>query len=128
VGFEILREVTTTMITLYVLQNQHGYFLQKTIADKTAKIRYVWSDGQELNKIFRTIHKDEAINMMFESGFHNVELRINIREYPASGKGLPAIPAEDMPEPLPDPVIETDKDERSGASAETAIGEAPLSG
>jgi hypothetical protein len=94
------------MNTLYILQNQHGYFLQKIITDKTAKTRYIWGDGQELNKTFRTRHKDEAINMMFESGSQNVALRISIQEYPANAKGLPTIPTDDLPAPLPKVVSE----------------------
>jgi hypothetical protein len=107
---DTLGTITPKMNTLYILQNQHGYFLQKVVADKTAKTHYIWGDGQELNKTFRTLHKDEAINMMFESGSQNVDLRIIIREYPANTKGLPIIPAEDMPAPLPSPVIETAED------------------
>ena len=89
------------MATLYTLQNQHGYFLQKKSADKISKASHLWGDGQELNKVFRTTHKDEAINMMFEAGSQDVALRISIKEYPANAKGLPTIPADDLPAPLP---------------------------
>lgn len=87
--------------TLYVLQNQQGHFLQKASTEKASKAAYVWGDGTELSKIFRTTHKDEAINMMFESSSQNIELRINILTYPSNPKGLPIIPVEDMPTPLP---------------------------
>jgi len=102
------------MTTLYILQNQHGYFLQKKSADKTigkgttdkaSKASYMWGDGQELNKVFRTTHKDEAINMMFEAGSQDVALRIAIKEYPANNKSLPTIPSDDLPVPLAKPEI-----------------------
>ena len=95
-----LRRQAFNMSTLYILKNQHGYFLQKANAEKTGKMAYIWGDGQELNKIFKTPHKDEAINMMFENGSQDIELRISIHDYPANPKGLPIIPAEDMPTPL----------------------------
>jgi hypothetical protein len=115
------------MNTLYILQNQHGYFLQKIITDKTAKTRYIWGDGQELNKTFRTLHKDEAINMMFESGSQNVDLRISIQEYPANAKGLPTIPTEDMPAPLPSPVTETTEDEPADSVEKEIFDEGTIS-
>jgi len=107
------------MTTLYTLQNQHGYFLQKKSADKTmgkgatdkgatdktSKASYMWGDGQELNKVFRTTHKDEAINMMFEAGSQDVALRITIKEYSANNKSLPIIPTDDLPAPLAKPEI-----------------------
>ncbi|MFT6102758.1 MAG: hypothetical protein ACJATV_000851 [Granulosicoccus sp.] len=114
------------MNTLYILQNQHGHFLQKIIADKTVKKRHIWGDGQELNKTFRTSHKDEAINMMFESGSQDVDLRITIRAYPANTKGLPVIPTEDMPTPLPSPVTETAEDNSPGAFEKEANDEAAV--
>jgi hypothetical protein len=89
------------MTTLYTLHNQRGYFLQKKSADKISKASHIWGDAQELSKVFRTTHKDEAINMMFEAGSQDVELRISIKEYPANTKGLPTIPADDLPAPLP---------------------------
>lgn len=116
------------MNTLYVLQNQHGYFLQKTTAEKGSKSTYTWGDGVELSKIFRTPFKDEAINMMFESGAQDVELRITIRSYSANTKGLPIIPTDDMPAPLPatnilDPTLtDTDyMDRETPASDDTHI-------
>ena len=93
------------MTTLYILQNQQGYFLQKKSGDKKAsdstnKTSYIWGDGRETSKIFRTTHKDEAINMMFEAGSQDVELRISIKEYTANTKGLPIIADDDLPPPL----------------------------
>jgi hypothetical protein len=121
------------MTTLYILQNQHGYFLQKKgldkknsdksnkkSADKTSKTSHIWGDGQELGKVFRTTHKDEAINMMFEAGSQDVELRISIKEYLANTKGLPTIPADDLPAPLPKIVVDADNINESMETDATA--------
>ncbi|EGG94637.1 hypothetical protein IMCC1989_2559 [gamma proteobacterium IMCC1989] len=116
------------MTTLYTLQNQHGYFLQKKSADKTigkgatdkaSKASYMWGDGQELNKVFRTTHKDEAINMMFEAGSQDVALRIAIKEYPANNKSLPTIPSDDLPVPLAKPEMTAAIDDNVDESVET---------
>ncbi|MGS2718587.1 hypothetical protein ACVBE9_10470 [Eionea flava] len=108
--------------TLYVLQNQQGHFLQKANTDKTNKTAYTWGDGTELNKVFRTTHKDEAINMMFESGSQNVELRISILTYPSNPKGLPIIPTDDMPTPIP-VFIAPNTDENPDSNVEIAATE-----
>ncbi len=85
------------MSTLYILQNQSGYYLKKSPANTPAE----WVDGQEPNTLFRTMHKDEAVNMLFETNSQNVELRITIKEYEANKKKLPIIPPDDLPPPLP---------------------------
>jgi hypothetical protein len=122
VHFEILRFIRRNMATLYILQNQHGYFLQKKSADKISKSSHIWGDGQELNKVFRTTYKDEAINMMFEAGSQDVALRISIKEYPANAKGLPTIPTDDLPAPLPKVVSEFNHvDESTETNATIAV-------
>ena len=88
------------MSSLYVLQNQHGYFLKKVGADKSKE----WVDGQDAGHLFRTVHKDEAINMLVETNSQNVELRINVKEYDNNGKNHPVIPSEELPPPLPKPI------------------------
>lgn len=92
------------MNTLYILQNQHGYFLGKNKE---------WLDGREANALFRSIHKDEAINMMFEVNTQDVELRISIKECEANAKKIPTIPLDELPPPLP-------KDEISDEPAQAA--------
>ena len=91
------------MSTLYILQNQHGYYLRKKSQDKktpNAKVSE-WVDGQDLSLLFRTIHKDEAINMQFEVNTQDIDLRITIKEYPANTRNYPDIPQDDLPPPLP---------------------------
>jgi hypothetical protein len=85
------------MSNFYILQNQQGYFLKKNSPDGHKE----WADGQEPRLLFRTTHKDEAVNMLFETNSQNVELRISIKEYPSNGKNQPLIPDSDLPPPLP---------------------------
>jgi hypothetical protein len=84
------------MITLYILQNQHGYFLKKSTTNKLKE----WTDGREPQLLFRTIHKDEALNMLVETNSQAVDLRISIKEYPSNPKKHPVIPTEELPPPL----------------------------
>lgn len=113
------------MSSLYVLQSQHGYFLKKVGADKNKE----WIDGQEPGQLFRTIHKDEALNMLVETNSQNIELRISIKEYESNGKNHPIIPSEELPPPLPKQTEvenETNKDEPISDTAETISSTQPL--
>ena len=100
------------MSTYYLLQNQQGYFLggkglnskglnSKNSGKNKIERHYEWLDGQEAQALFRSTHKDEAINLQFEVNSQDVELRIFIKEYAMNSKGLPDIPSEDLPPPLP---------------------------
>jgi hypothetical protein len=84
------------MATLYILQNQHGYFLKKSTPNNLKE----WTDGREPQVLFRTIHKDEALNMLVETNSQAVDLRISIKEYPSNPKNHPFIPTEELPPPL----------------------------
>jgi hypothetical protein len=97
------------MGTLYVLQNQHGYFLKKVGADKSKE----WVDGQDAGQLFRTVHKDEALNMLVETNSQNVELRITVKDYENNGKNHPIIPSEELPPPLPKPTPDNGANEES---------------
>ena len=46
------------MSELFILQNQDNLFLGK---------QNNWLDGRDPGALFKTIHKDEAINQMFEA-------------------------------------------------------------
>jgi hypothetical protein len=87
------------MNIIYILQNQHGYYLKKNSLDRQKEKE--WVDGQDSTMLFRTVHKDEAINMLFETNSQHVDLRIQVKEYPVNAKNLPIIPKEDLPPPLP---------------------------
>lgn len=92
------------MNTLFVLQNQHGYFLgSKGLSKSSGKSAtgHEWVDGQDLGALFRTAHKDEAVNMQFEVNAYDVNLRLSIKAYEANTKRQPVIPSEELPPPLP---------------------------
>jgi len=96
------------MHNLFLIHNQDGYFLGKS-GD--------WLDGREPAQLFRTQHKDEAVNQLFEANSQNVEWRLSIIECPAKGRLLPDIPEDKMPPPILKPSIEqnTDSDTEDAA-------------
>lgn len=82
------------MSELFILQNQDKLFLGK---------QNIWLDGRDLNALFKTAHRDEAINQMFEASSKDYKQRIKVVTCAVNEKGLPAIDPEIMPEPLPKP-------------------------
>ncbi|WP_049631047.1 hypothetical protein [Cellvibrio sp. pealriver] len=80
------------MSDLFILQNQDLLFLGK---------QNNWVDGRDLGALFKTVHKDEAINQMFEASSKDYKQRIKVVSCAANEKGLPVIDPAIMPEPLP---------------------------
>jgi len=78
---------------MFILQNQDGYFLSKSDG---------WVDGREPNTLFRTLHKDEALNQLFESNSQDYSLRITIVNCEANNKKQPIIPEDQLPPPILD--------------------------
>lgn len=66
------------MTVLYIIQNQHQHFLSK---------QGEWLDGSESASIYRTEHKDEAINLKVEHAVRQPELRLKIVTCTANEKG-----------------------------------------
>ena len=82
------------MSELFILQNQDNLFLGK---------QNNWLDGRDPGALFKTSHKDEAINQMFEASSRDYKQRIKVVGCPANEKGFPAIDPAIMPAPLPKP-------------------------
>ncbi|KUJ83900.1 hypothetical protein AWR36_008810 [Microbulbifer flavimaris] len=82
------------MSHVYVLTNQHQQFLSKSNE---------WIDGRDANRLFRSEHKDVAINQMFEANTRDVNLRIELLECPTGPKGHPQVPAEALGDPEIEP-------------------------
>ena len=80
------------MSELFILQNQDKLFLGR---------QNNWLDGRDLAALYKTVHKDEAINQMFEASSKDYRQRIKVLSCSANEKGLPLIDPELMPEPLP---------------------------
>ena len=102
------------MSELFVLQNQDKLFLGK---------QNNWVDGRDLNALFKTGHRDEAINQMFEASSKDYRQRIKVIACAVNEKGLPVIDPSILPEPLPKPVKDpfnetTNSNERDPANAD----------
>jgi hypothetical protein len=80
------------MNDIFILQNQDNLFLSK---------QNTWVDGRELGILFKTPHKDEAVNQLCEVSAKDYTQRIKLVECTANEKGLPIIDPAIMPEPLP---------------------------
>ncbi len=80
------------MSELFILQNQDKLFLGR---------QNNWLDGRDLAALYKTAHKDEAINQMVEASSKDYKQRINMLSCTANEKGLPLIDPELLPEPLP---------------------------
>ena len=80
------------MTEVFILQNQAKLFLGK---------QNQWLDGRELASLYKTEHKDEAVNQVFEASSKDYTQRIKILSCPVNEKGLPIIDPELMPEPIP---------------------------
>lgn len=73
------------MAELYVLQNQQQLFLGK---------QNNWLDGRDANALYKTAHKDEAINQMVEASSKDYTQRVKMITCTANEKGLPIIDAQ----------------------------------
>jgi hypothetical protein len=83
--------VVEPMNELFILQNQYKLFLGKQNA---------WVDGQDLNALYKSPYKDEAINQMVEVSAKDYTQRVKIVSCTANEKGLPEIDPSILPEPI----------------------------
>jgi len=80
------------MSQTFILQNQDKLFFGKNKE---------WVDGYDANALFKTAHKDEAVNQMFEITSKDYQQRVKVISCELNDKGLPVIDGEIMPAPLP---------------------------
>lgn len=66
------------MTTVFIIQNHDQTYLTK---------QGEWVDGSEASALFRTAHKDEAINMKVEQSVRNPLLRLNVVDAKLNAKG-----------------------------------------
>lgn len=76
----------------FILQNQDKLFFGKNKE---------WVDGYDANSLFKTEHKDEAVNQMVEISSKDYTQRVKVIACNLDEKGLPLIDIEIMPAPLP---------------------------
>ena len=83
------------MSEVYVVKNQDGYYASK---------QKEWLDGREPKLLFRSPHKDEAINMVFELSSKDIYVRAYAEQVEINDKKLPIVQVtvplvEEVPEP-----------------------------
>lgn len=104
------------MKKVFILQNQHKSFLNK---------HSEWVDGRDANTLFRTPHKDEALNQMFEASSKDYTQRVQLLECPLNERNIPVIAEEHLP-PVMAPAPAEDAIE-SEAHSETEFTRAEVS-
>ncbi|BFM13973.1 hypothetical protein R50073_01560 [Maricurvus nonylphenolicus] len=103
------------MKQVFVLQNQLKQFLTKSGE---------WSDGRDANSLYRSEHKDEAINQQFEVSSKDYTLRISLLKCTLNDRRNPIIPEEHLPEPMAMPDVEAEEagtDEAPQTDASEAV-------
>ncbi len=76
------------MSCVFLLQNQHQQLLSR---------QGEWVDGREAGSLFRTPHRDEAVNQMIEVNAKDYTLRIKVLECELNERGLPLLNDDDLP-------------------------------
>lgn len=76
----------------FILQNQDKLFFGKNKE---------WVDGYDANAVYKTLHKDEAVNQMFEITSKDYKQRVKVLTCDLNEKALPIIDSDIMPAPLP---------------------------
>ena len=99
----------------FILQNHDKLFFGKNKE---------WVDGYDANAVYKTPHKDEAVNQMFEITSKDYKQRVKVISCDLNEKALPIIESDIMPAPLP----KAPKQPKAGtdlfAEAETETAEA----
>ncbi|MEH6558551.1 MAG: hypothetical protein V7459_09445 [Oceanicoccus sp.] len=88
------------MSSVFVVKNQQGYFATK---------QKEWECGRDPKLLFRTAHKDEAINMVFELSSKDIDLRAEVitvdqddKKHPVVGVTVPPTVKEEVEAMAPD--------------------------
>ncbi len=80
------------MSELFILQNHDKLFLGR---------QKEWLDGRDPASLFKTPHKDEAVNQVFEISSKDYTQRIKVVSCKVNEKGLPVIEPERLPDAQP---------------------------
>ena len=103
------------MAKLFVIRNQNNHFLGK---DK------IWHDGSEPQQLFRSKHRDMALNELFEVTLDDSELRGEVLAVRGDSHDHPQV---EVLNPIPRPeTSESTVDEDSPADCETAAPSAEM--
>ncbi len=71
-------------MTLYIIENDREQFLTKTLE---------WDYGCKADELFKTPHRDVALNQLIELNTRDIGLRAHLLECEADGGGRPLMPA-----------------------------------
>lgn len=96
------------MSDYFILQNQHKLFLGK---------QNTWVDGRDPGALYKTAHKDEAINQKVEASAKDFTQRILLLGCTLNEKGQPQL----LPEWLPEPMVVAADSRAPEASQESTI-------
>ncbi len=78
------------MTSVFVVKNQLGLFLSK---------QQEWVDGSDSHTLYRSTHKDEAINTVFEVSSRDIYLRAEAVACECNEKGNPLVEVTAVPSP-----------------------------
>jgi len=98
------------MSTVFVVKNQEGYFATK---------QKEWECGREPKLLFRTPHKDEALNMVFELSSKDIYLRAEAISVELDDKKLPIVEVTAPAKPKPEDEPKDEPKDESELEAET---------
>lgn len=70
------------MSNIFVIKNQNNYFLNK---------KNEWVDGKLASELYKSIHKDIALNTLIELSSKDSELRAELIPCQADDKGRPML-------------------------------------
>ncbi len=87
------------MTKVFVVSNQLGLFSNK---------HKEWIDGRETKLLFRSTHKDEAINLVFELSSKDINLRAEAIPVEVDGNNQPIVEVTAAPVENMDNSIEID--------------------
>lgn len=76
------------MASVFVVKNQSGFYLSK---------QQEWVDGSDSQALYRTLHKDEAINTVFEVSSRDIYLRAEALVCECDEKGHPRVDVATAP-------------------------------
>jgi hypothetical protein len=84
------------MDKVFVVKNQQGLYLSK---------QQEWVNGADNNSLYRTAHRDEAINTVFEVSSRDIYLRAEALACEVDAKNNPVVDIADQPDlPIDTPV------------------------
>ena len=94
------------MSTVFVVKNQHGYFASKNKE---------WECGRDAKLLFRSPHKDEALNIVFELSSRDIYLRAEAISVALDDKQQPVVEVTAPPKPKPEAEISDQQNEDTEA-------------